>query len=292
MSKARKLPKWFLPSYKTLLFVVFGLIALGGSVRLMNAGLACPDWPLCFGALIPDFHPQVYFEFIHRVVAGFVGIATIVLQTTIFRSSASRSVKWTGVLILLLLFSQVIFGGLTVLLKLHSKVVATHLAMGTGFFALLTWQYMSLKDLPKVKFGPRWLVGLSVILGVLIYGQVILGGLVASHYASLACSDFPTCHGQWFPTFKGIIGLHVIHRLGAYTVFLATLLTMILIFKKSKSEELKRLSSILFALVVIQMCIGIANVLFYTPPLIAVIHLSVATGLLGVATRQVHMVTR
>lgn len=279
------LPKWFVPALCGLVVEVFALIALGGSVRLMNAGLACPDWPLCFGDVIPDYHPQVYFEFIHRAMAGLVSMTTAVLVFVLLRSSAPRVVKRVAVGAVVLLLTQVVFGGLTVLLQLHAKVVAAHLGMGVGFFSLLLWIYLSVKRAGEpVMPIARWASRLSVALLIAVYGQILLGGLVASHYASLVCTDFPTCHGQWFPTFSGIIGLHVIHRLGAYTLFTFILVSW-LALRKSGNPRLKMLGGWMFALVCLQVCIGIANVVLLTPPLIAVAHLSVGTAVLSVAVR-------
>lgn len=285
------LPTWYLKAFGWLVTTVFALIALGGSVRIMNAGLACPDWPLCFGDVIPDYHPQVYFEFIHRVLAGFVAIATFTLQIMLMRSQAPKKMKWLAAGSLALLMTQVVFGGLTVLLQLHSKVVAAHLGMGTGFFAILTWMYLSLKPVEKESL-PNWIKGWSALLLASVYGQIILGGLVASHFASLVCTDFPKCQGQWFPTFSGIVGLHLIHRLGAYTIFALALANLVLMRKKLAVPRLKSLSTGMFAMVCTQVLIGIANVLYFTPPLIAVAHLAMATAVLAVAVRQVHFATR
>jgi cytochrome c oxidase assembly protein subunit 15 len=286
--EAYGLPSWYGRAFGGLLVSVFGLIALGGSVRIMNAGLACPDWPLCFGDIIPDYHPQVYFEFIHRVVAGLVTIMVLTLQFLLFRSRAPRSVKWLGAGTLLLLASQIIMGGLTVLLQLHSKVVAAHLGMGTGFFALLVWEYLSLSKAGSISGVSKNLkIWAGFLMGAL-YGQILLGGLVASHFASLVCTDFPTCHGQWFPTFSGIIGLHVIHRLGAYTIFALALANLIVMWRK---PQLRNISGWIFALICMQVGIGIANVLLFTPPLIAVAHLATATAILGLMTRQLHSIS-
>ncbi len=284
---AWNVPGWFVTTLGFLVIEVFLLIALGGSVRLMNAGLACPDWPLCFGDVIPDYHPQVYLEFIHRAFAGLVSIVTGVLAITLlFRSKAPLGLKrfMAGAVVLLLV--QVVFGGLTVLLQLHSKVVAAHLGMGTGFFALLLALYLRVKEPNPPGVASQNLRRWIWVVGFAIFGQIILGGLVASHYASLACTDFPTCHGQWFPTFRGIIGLHVIHRLGAYTLFSIILANAVIMWRTKQPARLKKLATWMFVLVCMQVAIGIANVVWLTPPLIAVVHLATAMTILSVAVRQ------
>ena len=288
------LPSWYVTAFNILIISIFGLIALGGSVRLMNAGLACPDWPLCFGDVIPDYHPQVYFEFIHRVLAGLVMIATTALFVLLWRSRVPRVLKQVAVGAMILLLTQAVFGGLTVLLKLHSKVVAAHLGMGTGFFALMLWIYLNVKN-GSTEEGkvegvfqsiPRWVRVVAVGLLLAVYGQILLGGLVASHFASLVCTDFPTCHGEWFPTFSGIIGLHVIHRLGAYTVFTLILAGWLVLRSRVREfPRFKMLGAWMFALVCMQVVIGIANVLLHTPPVIAVAHLAIGTAILGIAVR-------
>lgn len=286
------LPAWFMGVFQFLLVGILGLIALGGATRIMNAGLACPDWPLCFGDFIPDYHPQVYFEFIHRVIAGVVAIITVTLQWHVWNSQAPRRLKLLGGAIVGLLLTQVIFGGLTVLLQLHSKVVAAHLGMGTGFFALSLLMYLNLRGGPREDVEPSWLAIIAGTVTAFVYGQIILGGLVASHFASLVCTDFPTCHGQWFPTFQGIIGLHVIHRLGAYLVFLSLLTLWLVVRQFSRSVFLRKISGWMFALVCVQVGIGIANVVFHTPPIIAVAHLVTAATILGLGVTLTHTAWR
>jgi len=285
------LPSWYLAAFNGLVLLFFFLIALGGSVRIMKAGLACPDWPLCFGDVIPDFHPQVYFEFIHRVVAGCASLGALAMCVILFRSRAPRALKGLGGVVLLLLVFQIVFGGLTVLWKLKSGVVATHLVTGAGILCTLLWIYLSLKPVTRGEnLGPAWLRTQSLLVFFCAYGQVLLGGLVAANFASLVCIDFPTCHGQWFPTFSGIIGLHVIHRLGAYCLSLILLINWLVIRRVSPSPRLRRLAGVLFACVCGQVGLGIANVLLLTPPLIAVSHLALGIGVLTVTVRQVHLV--
>ena len=280
-------------AYKFLVLEVLFLIAFGGAVRAMNAGLACPDWPLCFGDFIPDYHPQVYFEFIHRVLAGVVAIAVFVLNIKVIKHpQIKKSIKFLAWLSFVIIIAQVIMGGLTVLLLLHAKVVTLHLALGTGLFACLLWIYMGISDKQEVgaahrpEAGMKWF---SYVMLALVYAQLLLGGLVASHYAALVCTEFPLCHGQWFPTFSGVIGLQVIHRLGAYIVTVAALGFALAVARSRVHANARRGSFLLLGLILVQVGLGIANVLLKTPPLLTVLHLAVGTMILGATLRVVYI---
>ncbi len=288
----------FLKNYRVLVFATLFLVALGGSVRAMNAGLACPDWPLCFGDFIPDYHPQVYFEFIHRVIAGLISITLVILNIKILKSpNVSKTIKWACVFSWGLILTQIVFGGLTVLLQLHDKVVATHLGLGTGFFATLVWIYSRLQldqaHLVETRLPaePTFLSemarykNLALAVTSAVYGQIILGGLVASNYAANVCPDFPYCHGQLVPTFSGAIGLQVIHRLGAYTLFVIVSSFTFYVIKTARDRRVRRKALFTFGLLTMQIMVGISNVLFQAPPLITVLHLAIGASLLGMMIR-------
>jgi cytochrome c oxidase assembly protein subunit 15 len=288
----------FVRTYKYLCIAVLGLIALGGGVRTMNAGLACPDWPLCFGDIIPDYHPEVYFEFIHRVWAGLVGILTLAAHIVIFRSkSVTRETKWVALLSLILLVAQIVMGGLTVLKLLQFSVVTTHLLLGTGFLGSLAWVYLLLSQ-PKQKNPdiPAFNKLFLFIPVLAVYFQIFLGGLVATSYAGLACNDFPLCNGMWVPTLEGPVGLQVIHRFGAYFVALMIITAFYTVRSKSAvkwvTEEHKKVTSMMLSGVIFQITLGVMNVKFFTPPLITVAHLALAACILALGLKLIYISRR
>ncbi len=285
--------KNFLRWHTVLCFTVLALIALGGAVRAMNAGLACPDWPLCFGEYVPDYHPQVYFEFIHRVLAGTVGIVTLILNGTILlNKKLSRNVRILAGVSFLLLGSQVILGGLTVLKLLQSMIVTLHLIFGLGFLTCLMWINLSLRPHSVSIKIPSGLRLLSVVVLGTIVGQIILGGSVASNYAGLACPDFPLCNGSFIPTLSGGVGLHVLHRLGAYLTFVVVVGFYILLrgWDMDPKNQLLKVARALISLVLLQAALGIANIKFYLPALITVLHTLVAATIVAAAVYIVFLV--
>lgn len=291
-----QIPAWFVTSLKWLVITTFGLICLGGSVRLMNAGLACPDWPLCFGRFIPDYHPQVYFEFLHRCLAGLVGIATIALQLhLVFRiPQAKRPLKYLALSSILLLIVQAVFGGLTVTMKLLPPVVATHLGLGNLFFATLLWTYLSVLQLDSraERVWPVWLKVWCLFFCFAVYGQIILGGFMASNAASLACVDWPKCRGEWWPSeMIGPVALHMFHRLGGYTILVLGLVNGFLIEKYSGSDRLKWLARYVYMAIAVQIALGITNIMLLVPAVVGVLHLGGAAFLFHLAIRQLRIVT-
>ncbi|NOZ28907.1 MAG: hypothetical protein GXP39_12765 [Chloroflexi bacterium] len=108
---------------------------MGSYVRGMGAGLACPDWPLCHGKIIPPLEGAILLEWTHRLIALVVIllVSSILILTWRYRV---RERFW-ALLAFLLLLGQAILGGLTVLMRLHPVVVALHQGMALVFFGSL-----------------------------------------------------------------------------------------------------------------------------------------------------------
>ncbi|MBY0315790.1 MAG: COX15/CtaA family protein [Bdellovibrionales bacterium] len=264
-----------------LIFLTFDLMVLGAGVRAMDAGLTCPDWPLCFGRVVPTYHLGVYLEFIHRAIAGLVALIFIFCFIIAHIKSEYKHLRFTFWISAMLLFSQIIMGGLTVLKLLQPGIVTLHLSLAGVFLASLVILKSKLtEDSASESVVPLSYKIFSTVALVSVSLQIILGGKVATTYSGSVCLDFPTCMGQWFPTFYGPIGLQVMHRLGAYAVSLIVLILFVWTLKLLAQEKLDRvfkiLSSRAILFVLSQVAIGVMNLKMQIPPWLTVIHLAMA----------------
>lgn len=267
------------------------LMCLGAGTRAKKFGITCPDWPLCFGKIIPDFHPGVYWEFIHRSAAGTMTILFLGCLIFAWRSkdkSLERTRGWLFIAFPLLL-AQILMGGLTVLRLADIIIVTGHLTLATLFFGCLFWgllwitQPKPIRDLsPALKFCVQ-------ALPALIFCQIVLGGLVASSYAGSVCVDFPLCNGQWIPEpFSGPIALQVIHRFMAYFIFVVVMGSCGKILFSSQNQYVRKSAILVMAAVLTQVCLGIANVHFLIPFQVTVAHHLVGILLLATSLRLAH----
>ncbi|MFK7896514.1 MAG: heme A synthase [Myxococcota bacterium] len=290
--------------FTALAGVTYILIVFGALVRAHGAGLACPDWPLCFGEVIPQFDFKVAFEWGHRALAGSVGIVFAALAALTLRAAALRKRMLGPVLIAgALLATQVILGGLTVLELLATWTVTSHLVTGNAFalaLVLLGRRLFRLAaeasvqaDAPSSSPAPMSAASdaqrlLTTIAGILLAVQIVLGGLVSSSYAGLVCPDWPTCmNGEFAPTWSGIQGLHVFHRFVGYSVVVAIAAAAWLARSHAGSRRWLSVAAI-FALC--QVAVGVANVLLRLPVEVTATHSALAAGLVctvGVSVREV-----
>ncbi len=267
--------------YAALAALTFGLIVLGALVRAHGAGLACPDWPLCFGELVPRFDFHVAFEWGHRLLAGSVSVVFAVLAAATLRDPATRSLvgRWLA-LAAALLATQVVLGGLTVLHLLAAWTVTAHLLTGNAFAAavLVTARRLAEAATPPAR-APiarrvRWGVLTAAALLVL---QVALGGLVSSHYAGLVCPDWPACEGGvFYPSWDGAFGLQLAHRTNAYALFAALAACAAL---ARGAPRIAKLAAFAVALGLAQLALGVANVLLRLPVEVTALHSAAAAGL-------------
>jgi heme A synthase len=116
---------------------------------------------------------------------------------------------------------------------------------------------------------------------VLTYGQSLLGGVVSSRHAGLACPDWPTCLGAWLPPMEGLVGIQMAHRFGAY-LLTGLVLTAAATARQAPDPQVRRAGQWALALVVVQVMLGVSNVTLRTPVWLSAAHLATAAALLGV----------
>lgn len=166
------------------------LMAVGSATRVMNAGLACPDWPLCYGQLVPaqQMNFRVFLEWFHRLDATLIGLMAIgLLGLSLWhRRSLPGWLPWAALATLLLIGVQGILGGLTVIEMLRFDIVTAHLGTALLFFCTLLAIGVGLMPYrPTGTAGHLPWLGLIAVL--LVYLQSLLGGLVASRWAAHQC---------------------------------------------------------------------------------------------------------
>lgn len=302
--------------YRLVLVAVglaFLVVGLGAFTRLVDAGLGCPDWPGCYGHLMwpesaaekkiasqlfpdsPVDTEKTWPEMVHRYFAGTLGL--LIVAIAVFcakgRKNGLDMPLKLPVFLIALVTLQAAFGMWTVTLKLLPQVVTAHLMGGFCTLSLLWLLALRMRhrfsDLKTYQYeGP---LKLTTVLMCFVILQIALGGWVSSNYAALACSDLPTCQGQWWPSTNfsdgfnlsqkigpnyegGVLALdartaiHLAHRLGAIVVTLLSLLLISSLWRKKFTNAALALSAAL----VIQIMLGLSNVFFALPLAVAVAH--------------------
>jgi len=304
--------------------MAFCLIVLGAYVRLSDAGLGCPDWPGCFGTLtVPEsqmaiekaqhtFPDQIiengkaWKEMAHRYVAGILGLLILTIGVLAHKNKKSLKVNiLVPYSLLALVFFQAMLGMLTVTLLLKPIIVSAHLIGGMTTLAILTYIcYEHFNKNSKLTLKKDVIFYMTRFSLILIFIQIFLGGWTSTNYAGLACTDFPTCHGEWIPnmdlkngfnifrnlgqTFEGapisldaLQAIQWIHRIGAVTVIIYF---SYLSFTLMKYKQLRFESMLLLALIASQFVIGIANLMLHLPMVLAVSHNLIAALLVIIMT--------
>jgi cytochrome c oxidase assembly protein subunit 15 len=309
--------------------IAFCVIVLGAWVRLSHAGLGCPDWPGCYGQLTwpeatseietanrafperPVESGKAWREMVHRYLAGTLMLLVFAMGWLAWRGPEQyhRFRALATTLVLLIIF-QAMLGMWTVTLKLKPIIVMAHLLGGMASFSLILWLMFSSRRrvTDKPSMGVRRMRD-SIVIAILVLGlQIALGGWTSANYAALACPDFPTCDGQWWPdaNFRegfilwreiGVdyegglldqqsrVAIHIAHRIGA-VITLLVLVTLAL--RTRKIPRLRTGGQALMGLVLIQFTLGILNVVLYLPLPNAVAHNAGAALLLMTLLSLLH----
>ncbi|MCG6955165.1 MAG: COX15/CtaA family protein [Gemmatimonadetes bacterium] len=264
------------------------LLWLGSIVHATHSSLACPDWPTCHGTMVPVMTGGVFWEHLHRLVAG--GLVLMWLLATWLARRETRDRPWifkTALAGVALLLFQAVLGGLTVIFRLPPAVSTAHLASGMTFLALVTVLASSTAWSGQARTIPphtaRSVRRLGLAATILVFVQCVLGALVRHLHAGLACPDAPLCLGRLIPPLGNyLVVLQFAHRVNAVLVAAALIGLATWALKVHAPHVVKVWASWAAVLVLLQIALGLVTVLTALAVLPDSLHTLVAAGILTV----------
>ena len=238
---------------------------------------------------------KAWREMLHRYMAGLLGL--YVFFITYISIKYSKRSYTLPVLISILIIIQAIMGMLTVTMLVKPTIVTTHL-----FFGMLTATLLFINSFKysNISMSSEKIPAIALIIititWVFLIIQILLGGWTSTNYASLACTDFPKCLDQWYPkemifneafnvinlpdvnyeggilAYGAKVAIHYSHRITALILTFVFISALYVVFKLNKHSLLKKLMSISIIFFILQIILGISNVVYSLPLNIAVWH--------------------
>ena len=253
----------------------FVLIAVGGLVRATDSGLGCPDWPRCFGKLVPPAELHAWIEHSHRLVASVVMVLVALLVVAAYRTGQERAVRRAAVAALVMVLAQALIGAFVVWWKLRADSVTLHLATALALVALLIYigfraRYAS--DRSRRHDQDRGFVRLAGAGAGLLYLQMLVGSTVTGHLAGLA---YPL--NVLLPDLgPSVARIQLVHRALAMVVGALVLAIWVVARRTQRAHPtVTRLAGYAAGLVAVQIGLGLANVANRLSALTVVPHLAV-----------------
>lgn len=296
------------------------VVLLGGWTRLNDAGLGCPDWPVCYGHFVlPPAHQveerilinfpghavdlkKGWLEMVHRYAASLLGLMILLQAVVALRNRKTEGYPWLLSCALLgLVIVQGLFGMWTVTLKLVPWVVTLHLLGGMTTLALLVRLRQRLRALRSNRWQPDRHTDPAVVLLLLaLFIQISLGGWTSTNYAGWACDHWLVCHQGGAVDYDFSTGMNPVVPLGpnyeggllpaearaAIQIShrlgaLMFVITLLMATWRLRAQTvLKPWLGLVWLITGVQVALGVLNVIFQLPLALATAHHAAAVMLL------------
>lgn len=248
---------------------------------------------------------KAWNEMIHRYAAGILGLLVLAIAIVAIRRRRQIIHKpfKLPIALLVLIIWQAALGMWTVTMMLQPVIVMLHLLGGFTTFSLLYLLHLRETNLrvPGGDPGLRELRPLALLALIIVVAQIALGGWVAANYAALTCTQLPICEGPWIQrldfsgafslphaasyefgvhTYSERMTMHVMHRFGAIITTLVLGFLLFKLWRQARTRQFQQTGLIIAMLLIVQLALGVSNVVFSLPLLVAVSHNAVGALLL------------
>jgi protoheme IX farnesyltransferase len=255
------------------------LIAVGGIVRAIGAGDACPDWPRCFGQWIPPLEIDTVIEYTHRLLAAVTGVLILTTAWVAWRRARSdRGVLWPIAAAVVVVIIQAGIGRIRILADDPAKplIVTVHFLVAMALVTLVVVAATAAR-VPRARRGDPQPAGRSTrrvlawTLGVTGF-LLLLGAYVRGEGASLVFLDWPLMDGRLIPHLDGRdTAAAFAHRaVAAIAVVLGAALALRFRDLRHRPDRVLALGA--FALLLAQAAVGGAAVLTRLAPAAVAAH--------------------
>jgi protoheme IX farnesyltransferase len=257
------------------------LVTLGVVVRVTGSGLGCPDWPFCYGKILPPVDDyKAWLEWIHRTVAAVIGAEILGLAILAFRDyRGRRSIVWPALGAVLLVGFQAWLGRETVRLGNSGESVTAHLASALLLVGLLVYLTVRPGYPARLSGGASQRFTLMAAFGAIVaYALLLFGSHVTATSSTLVFPDWPLMGGTLLPEITDVTSAQVLHRYVAAIVGVIVLVIAVVAVRTQRSQPgLVRLAVWTAVLFGVQIVVGGLQILTGPAVWAQVIHLSIAT---------------
>jgi heme o synthase len=271
------------------------LVTIGVIVRATGSGMGCPDWPLCYGQVIPPLDDtKAWLEWIHRTVAAVIGFEILGLAILAWVDHRDRaSILWPTLGAVALVGFQAWLGRETVRLNNSGESVTAHLAAAMALLGLLVFVLVR-------SYYPARIAGrgasqrftlLAAFSAVAVYALLLFGSHVTAQNAALVFPDWPLMNGTLVPigpdtdpVARPLYEAHALHRYVAVVVGLIVWATAWVAWRTQRAHPLLvRLALANAVLFPLQALIGGLQVLTRLDEWTQTLHLALGAVVWGIA---------
>ncbi len=267
---------------RLLLGATVGLVVVGVIVRATESGMGCPDWPLCYGQIIPPLDDyKAWLEWIHRTIAAGIGLIVLGVVAAALRSlRGRRSLQGASLALLALVLFQAWLGRQTVLESNSGRSVTAHLATAMAFAGLQVWVYIRSgypEKLPGITRAKGAVIAPLIAAGA-VYALLLFGSNVTATDTGLIYPDWPLMGGTPVPPITELAVPQILHRYATGIVALVLIAATWIVRREAGSpRRVKRLLEASLGIFAVQCIIGALQIVTKLAPWTQTLHVALAT---------------